>query len=127
MSQAYIEKTIQDKNFLIKIEEETQLIPKTKKQHIDILSKLHDKNINKQNLETRKITRVDIALKGNKVVTRGKERFVLETPPLTLQSMLNSNIVSKLLKYVNKTTYDKIIAQRIVDRYKQRNDDQVLS
>ena len=127
MSQAYIEKTIQDKNFLIKIEEETQLIPKTKKQHIDILSKLHDKNINKQNLETRKITRVDIALKGNKVVTRGKEKFVLETPPLTLQSMLNSNIVSKLLKYVNKTTYDKIIAQRIVDRYKQRNDDQVLS
>ena len=67
------------------------------------------------------------ALKGNKVVTRGKEKFVLETPPLTLQSMLNSNIVSKLLKYVNKTTYDKIIAQRIVDRYKQRNDDQVLS
>ena len=127
MSQAYIEKTIQDKNFLIKIEEETQLIPKTKKQHIDILSKIHDKNINKKNLETRKITRVDIALKGNKVVTRGKEKFVLETPPLALQSMLNSNIVSKLLKYVNKSTYDKIIAQRIVDRYKQRNDDQVLS
>ena len=43
MSQTYIEKTIQDKNFLIKIEEEAQLIPTTKKQHIDILSKIHDK------------------------------------------------------------------------------------
>ena len=39
---------------------------------------------------------------------------------INVKSMLHSNIVTKLLKYVNKSTKDRIITQRIVDRYRKR-------
>ena len=34
----------------------------------------------------------------------------------------DSNIITKLLKYVNIKTKEKIIAQRVVDRYRKKDD-----
>ena len=129
LCQTYIDKTIQDKSFLNKLEEEVQLKPKTKKKPVDILTRIQNKGL-KLNAETRKINRVENALKENKNDTQEnvkKHLCLTASRPQSVRSMLHSNILSKLLKYVHKPTREKIIAQRIIDRYNERKDKKMLS
>lgn len=124
MARTYIEKFNKDKEFLKKFEEEAKLRPKSKPKITDLLTRLHERGKIKEQELSKKIFRIENALHYNKrnyeEVFQKRRKKMERDRYINVKSMLHSNIVTKLLKYVNKSTKDRIITQRIVDRYRKR-------
>ena len=124
MARTYIEKFNKDKEFLKKFEEEAKLRPKSKPKITDLLTRLHERGKIKEQELSKKIFRIENALHYNKrnydEVFQKRRKKMERDQYINVKSMLHSNIVTKLLKYVNKSTKDRIITQRIVDRYRKR-------
>lgn len=124
MARTYIEKFNKDKEFLKKFEEEANLRPKSKPKVTDLLTRLHERGKVKEQELSKKIFRIENALHFNKrnyeEVFQKRRKKMERDKYINVKSMLHSNLVTKLLKYVNKSTKDRIITQRIVDRYRKR-------
>ena len=120
MARTYIEKFNKDKEFLKKFEEEAKLRPKSKPKITDLLTRLHERGKIKEQELSKKIFRIENALHYNKrnydEVFQKRRKKMERDQYINVKSMLHSNIVTKLLKYVNKSTKDKIITKIIVER-----------
>ena len=126
MAKGYIEKLQNDKEFLRKFEEETKLIPKSKPKPTDLLTRIHERSKPKEKDVIKKITRIEKALNLHKRTYdddfQERKKKMEREEIINVKSMLHSNIITKLLKYVNIKTKEKIIAQRVVDRYRKKDD-----
>ena len=89
--------------------------------------RIKDSEINK------KIDRITRALEGNKPRTKDKKkkrfRFdltgqIMENTGPTTQSLINSPLMNKMLKYLRKDIREKIISLRIINRFKESQENQ---
>lgn len=126
MAKGYIEKLQNDKEFLRKFEEEAKLIPKSKPKHTDLLTRIYESSKPKEKDVIKKIARIENALSFHKRTYEDdfeeRKKKMEREDLINVKSLLHSNIVTKLLKYVNIKAKEKIIAQRVVDRFRKKDD-----
>lgn len=122
-AKAYIEKTKSDIKMLIKFEEGLELREKKVfRESNDYLEryKNRERRLNKD--ENKKLNRIINALDLDyKIKRRNQPMEYLGNynKYLNQTSLLNLGIVSNMMKYIDKPIREKIIAQRVVERYKE--------
>ena len=114
----YIEKMKEDIKMLNNVEENLHLKKKKKiYQHDDINERLRSKDKKRIVNENEKLGRIIAALNME------KERVVdfkdLDNKYYLKESLLNLSVITNMMGYIDKPIREKIIAQRVVERYKE--------
>ena len=123
-ARAYIEKTRVDNKILADFEEGLELREKKRvKESNDYLERYRAREKKKEITDNSKISRVVSALDMDiDLSKRKKYGYNLGgdySKCLNQTSLLNLGIVSEMMKYIDKPIRERIIAQRVVERYKE--------
>ena len=111
----YIDKMKQDLKLLNKLEENLHLKQRKRMNRgHDFLERFRNKDKKKLMHENEKRNRISAALNMEK-----KDRKDYNKKYYLQHSLLNLNVITQLMNYIDKPIREKIIAQRVVERYKE--------